>query len=64
MGLGHKESLIIIPWLADGCNISKYTTPRLFSLLVLGILGNILALRFCLSTMNTTTPSAPADVPA
>jgi hypothetical protein len=58
MGLGHKESLRIILWLADGRNISKYKTPRLCSLLVLGILGNVLALRFGLSTMNTITPSA------
>jgi hypothetical protein len=63
MGLGHEESLGIVLWLADGRNISKYTTSRLDSLLVFGILGNILALRSGLSAMNTTTPSAPTGGP-
>jgi hypothetical protein len=49
MGLGHEESLRIILWLADGRNNSKYTPSRLCSLLVLGILGNILALLFVLA---------------
>jgi hypothetical protein len=63
MGLEHEESLRIILWLADRRNISKYTTSRLYDLIVFGILGNIPALRFGLSTMNTTTPSVPADGP-